>query len=82
MDVLVKLSAISSSEIPLNERLKAKFMVLVQREYRKFKEIEQLRSLKLEAMDQLKTMTVVHEAPTAAEGHTSNSTDHMGMTKS
>jgi hypothetical protein len=51
MDILLSLSAVSSCEIPTNESLKAKFMVLVHREYRKFKEIEQVRSMKLEALD-------------------------------
>lgn len=44
MEILAQLSQISSLELEINEKLKAKYMALVLREYRKFKEVSAMRS--------------------------------------
>ena len=56
MEFLAQLSKISSLELPINETLKAKYMALILREYRKFKEVSAVRDQKQMAMEQLQVI--------------------------
>lgn len=56
MEILAKLSKISDLDLHINETLKAKYMALILREYRKFKEVSAIRDQKQMAMQQLQSI--------------------------
>ena len=51
MEFLAQLSNISKLDLEINETLKAKYMALILREYRKFKEVSAVRDQKYMALE-------------------------------